>query len=701
MHCARKIFLSAKGQECEHHGYFSAFIAFVLLLEFLPLSSLAASELQDIAYSFLEEKQVQLKLDLSGPAPEPTFFIIEDPAQIVLDLPGVKMGLKRRSQTIGIGMTRSITAVEAADRTRIVISLVQSVPFKTQVEGNTVYVTIDGIHPIGSKEAATGTDPELHRIKEIDFRRGPQGEGRVIVSLSDAQIPVDIREEEGRIVVDFFDTLLPDTLERRLDVLDFATPVKFIDTFATDQRVRMLITPTGAEYEHLSYQSEDKLVVELKPLTQKEQEAAKKNEFGYVGEKLSLNFQNIEVRAVLQLIADFTGLNLVASDTVQGSVTLRLKEVPWDQALDIILKTKGLAMRRSGNVILVAPSDEIAAREKLELEARKQQEELAPVRAEFIEVNFAKAGNLADLIKAEENFLLSPRGNVKVDERTNTLLVVDTPERLSDIRKLIARLDIPVRQVLIESRIVIASNDFSKDLGVRFGVSKRDTMNNKVFSEAVTSGSLNGTTQVLNRETVQLGDRLNVNLPVRRQDAARIALALTKFPLGNLLELELSALQAEGRGEVISNPRVITSNKQKAVIEQGTEIPFQQATSSGATAVQFKKAVLSLEVEPQITPDDKIIMQLTVNKDSVGQVFNGVPSVNTRKVSTEVLVENGQTVVLGGIYEQEQDQSIRRVPFLGDLPYIGTLFRDRSEINNKVELLIFVTPKIVKEGVKL
>jgi type IV pilus assembly protein PilQ len=382
-------------------------------------------------------------------------------------------------------------------------------------------------------------------------------------------------------------------------------------------------------------------------------------------------------------------------------VTLRLKEVPWDQALDIILKTKGLAMRRSGNVILVAPSDEIAAREKLELEARKQQEELAPVRAEFIEVNFAKAGNLADLIKAEENFLLSPRGNVKVDERTNTLLVVDTPERLSDIRKLIARLDIPVRQVLIESRIVIASNDFSKDLGVRFGVSKRDTMNNKVFSEAVTSGSLNGTTQVLNRETVQLGDRLNVNLPVRRQDAARIALALTKFPLGNLLELELSALQAEGRGEVISNPRVITSNKQKAVIEQGTEIPFQQATSSGATAVQFKKAVLSLEVEPQITPDDKIIMQLTVNKDSVGQVFNGVPSVNTRKVSTEVLVENGQTVVLGGIYEQEQDQSIRRVPFLGDLPYIGTLFRDRSEINNKVELLIFVTPKIVKEGVKL
>ncbi|QBQ53875.1 type IV pilus secretin PilQ [Nitrosococcus wardiae] len=690
---------SISSQACGQRCFLHALIG-LLLLCLLPCTAWAATELQDIEYSSLPGEGVQLQLEFSTPVSEPKFFAIDNPARIVLDFPGVKIGTTPRSQNIGVGMTRSVTMVEAADRTRVVINLVQSAAFETRVEKNIVYVTVNGSSIVASARPDTAANDGQYLIKNIDFRRGEDGEGRVIVSLSDAQTPVDIREEGERIIVDFMNTSLPKEFERRLDVLDFATPVKLIDTFAKDGSVRMIISPTEAEHEHLSYQSEDTLIIELKPLTKKEKELAKKKEFGYVGEKLSLNFQNIEVRAVLQLIADFTGLNLVASDTVQGNVTLRLKNVPWDQALDIILKTKGLDMRRTGNVILVAPTEEIATRERLELEARKQVEELAPLRSEFIQVNFAKASDLAALIQAEENTLLSPRGHVTVDERTNTLLVMDTADRLADLRKLVARLDIPVRQVLIESRIVIANSDFSKDLGIRFGLSKREDTGG-AFDEVVTSGSLNGTTQIINRETLELQDRMNVNLPVTRQDAARIALALTKLPLGNLLELELSALQAEGRGEVISNPRVITSNQKEALIEQGTEIPFQQATSSGATSVSFKKAVLSLKVIPQITPDDRIIMDLTVNKDSVGQVFNGVPSIDTREVATQVLVDNGQTVVLGGIYEQEQNRASRRVPFLGDLPYVGTLFRNKSEVNNKDELLIFVTPKIIKEGIKL
>jgi type IV pilus assembly protein PilQ len=672
----------------------------LLLLCLLPCTALAVTKLQDIDYSSLPGKRVQIQLKFSAPISEPKFFAIDDPACIVLDFPGIKIGTTRRSQAIGLGVTRSLTMVEAADRIRVVINLVQSAPFEIRAEGNVVYVTVSGSPGISSLGPDTAASTEQHVIKNIDFRRGEDGEGRVIVSLSDAQTPVDIREEDGHIVVNFINTTLPNELERRLDVLDFATPVKLIDTFVKDRNVRMIITPTGAEHEHLSYQSEDTLVIELKPLVKQSKDLTKKNESDYVGKELSLNFQNIEVRAVLQLLADFAGFNLVTSDSVQGSVTLRLKNIPWDQALNIILKTKGLAMRRTGNVILVAPSEEIAAREKLELEARKQIEELVPLHSEFIQVNFAKASELASLIQAEGNSFLSPRGKVTMDERTNTLLIMDTADRLAEIRKLVTRLDIPVRQVLIESRIVIANSDFSKELGVRFGLSKRENTGGP-FDEVVTSGSLDGTSQIVNREGLETQDRLNINFPVTKKNAARIALALTKLPLGNLLELELSALQAEGRGEVISNPRVITSNQKEALIEQGTEIPYQQATSSGATSVSFKKAVLSLKVTPQITPDNRIIMDLTVNKDSVGIIFNGVPSINTRQVSTRVLVDNGQTVVLGGIYEQQQNRNSNRVPFLGDLPYVGALFRDKSEINNKKELLIFVTPKIIKGEVQL
>jgi type IV pilus assembly protein PilQ len=699
MNPMHKIVPYAWGQVCGQCYSLQALIG-LLLLCLLPRAALAVTELQGIEYSSLLGDRVQLQLEFSAPVLKPKSFTIDDPARIVLDFPGVKIGTTHRSQIIGLGVTHSLTMVEAADRVRVVVNLARSVPFKVRAEGNIVYVTISGSPVTAPLRSDIAASANRHLIKNIDFRRGDNGEGRAIISLSDAQTPVDIREESGHIVVDFINTILPSKFERRLDVLDFATPVKLIDTFAKDWNVRMVIIPTGTGYDYLSYQSEDTLVVELKPLIKHNKDLTERNESDYVGKKLSLSFQNIEVRAVLQLLADFAGFNLVTSDSVQGSVTLRLKKVPWDQALDIILKTKGLAMRRTGNIILVAPSEEIAAREEQELKAKKQIEELVPLRSEFIQVNFAKASTLADLIQAEGNSFLSPRGKVTVDERTNTLLVMDTADRLAEIRKLIAHLDVPVRQVLIESRIVIANINFSKELGVRFGVSKQENTGG-AFNEVTTSGSLNGTTEIINGKSLELQDRLNVNFPVTTKDAARIALAFTKLPLGSLLELELSALQAEGRGKVISNPRVITSNNKEALIEQGTEIPYQQATSSGATSVSFKKAVLSLKVVPQITPDNRIIMDLTVNKDSVGTVFNGVPSINTRQVSTRVLVDNGQTVVLGGIYEQEQNRTSNRVPFLGDLPYVGALFRDKSEVNNKNELLIFVTPKIINEEVQL
>lgn len=668
----------------------------LFLLLWSPLA-LAATELESMEYSLLPGEQVQLKLELSGPAPKPRFFAIDDPPCIVLDLPGVKIGSTRRSQSIGIGMTRSVTLVEARERTRVVINLVQSTLFDTKVEGNTVYVTVGGSPAIIPGRSNRAAEAKQYLIKNIDFRRAEQGGGRIIISLLNAQMPVDIRQEGERIIADFINSTLPPELERRLDVLDFATPVKFIDAFTTKQGVRIVIIPRNVEYEYLSYQYDDTLVIELKPLTTARQEYPMERGPGVSEKKISLNFQNINVRSVLWLlIADFAGLNLVISDAVQGTVTLRLEEVPWEQALDVILKTEGLAMRRVGNVVRVAPGDKMAARERQKLQARKQLAQLAPLHSELIRVNFAEASDLAALLEAKENSFLSPRGNVAVDERTNTLLIQDTAEKLAEIRKLIARLDIPVQQVLIESRVVIANSDFSKELGVRFGLNKRDTTGGP-FSQVVTSGSLGGTTQIINREALKPSDRLNINLPVTKQDAARLALALTGLPLGTLLELELSALQAEGRGEVISNPRVITSNQQQAVIEQGIAIPYQRATSSGATSVSFKKAVLSLTVTPQITPDGKIIMDLLVTKDSVGRVFNGVPSINTRKISTQVLVDNGRTIVLGGIYEQQRNQTIRRVPFLGDLPYIGALFRNKSQTHNKKELLIFVTPKIVKK----
>lgn len=671
----------------------------------LPAQALAQS-LDNITYNSLPGNKVQLRMELSAPPPqEPLSFTIDNPARIAVDLPGTTLNVPRQTQPIGVGPAQSVSAVEAAGRTRVVLNLSQLVPYNLRVDGNVVVMDLESPGVVGAVESAVppvGTIAARQAsIQDVDFRRGERGEGRVIISLSDPSIAIDIREEAGQVLVDFVNTSLPQSLDRRLDVSDFATPIRQVDTFPHGNGTRMVITPSG-HYEHLAYQAENLLTVEVKPLTEAEVEERRKEVF--TGERLSLNFQNIEVRAVLQLIADFTGLNLVASDTVTGNVTLRLKNVPWDQALDIILKSKGLGMRQVGNVIMVAPQEEIAARERLELEAQKQISELAPLRTEFVQINYAKAADIANLIKADQNNLLSERGNVSIDERTNTLLVQETADKLAEIRKLVANLDIPVRQVLIESRIVVANEDFSRDLGVRFGYSKNTTRdgtaaNDRLFGTV--GGKIAGDTDFGGTTSFNTDGRENfiVNLPVA-SPAASLGLAVGKIG-SHLLQLELSALQAEGRGEVISSPRVITANQKEAIIESGTDIPFQEATSSGATSVSFKKAVLALRVTPQITPDDRIIMDLTVSQDAVGQVFAGVPSIDTRQVTTQVLVDNGETVVLGGIYEQSNRRDSTRVPFFGDLPYLGVLFKNTSVEQSKRELLIFVTPKILKEGLQI
>ncbi len=653
-----------------------------------------AASLDAVTFAKMPGDRVQIKLELSEPVAEPLSFAIDSPARVALDFPDVTLNLPRKTQTIGVGMARSVAAVEASGRTRVVLNLIKLVPYQLRVEGSAVYVTLDS--PGAAGTAAFRTEMETaggdqRRLENVDFRRGPASEGRIIVTMSDPSTVVDTREEGSRVVVDFLNTSLPDRLERRLDVIDFATPAQTVDTFAQGDDTRMVINTQGL-YELLAYQSDELFTIEVKPLTKQEEEALKKER--YTGERLSLNFQNIEVRAVLQLIADFTGKNLVASDTVSGNLTLRLKNVPWDQALDIILRAKGLAKREQGNVIMVAPSEEIAAREKLELEAQKQITELAPLTTEFVQVNYAKASEIAKLLKAEENSLLSERGNVSVDERTNTLLVRDTADNLVGVRKLVTQLDIPVRQVLIESRIVVADDNFNRDLGVRFGISRTERNN-----ETYTLGGGNPGDTEFGDGTVAFftdnRENLIVDLPLADPSGA-VKFAIIDIP-DFLLQLELQALQTEGRGEVLANPRVVTSNQKEAIIEQGTEIPFQEASSSGATSTSFKPAVLSLRVTPQITPDDRIIMDLAVNQDTVGQEFNGIPSVDTRALTTQVLVDNGDTVVLGGIFEQTKRSDVEKVPFFGDLPYFGFLFKQESLRDEKTELLIFVTPKIVKD----
>ncbi|MEJ2127965.1 MAG: type IV pilus secretin PilQ [Woeseiaceae bacterium] len=704
-------------------------VAQVALLLFAASAANAqdGNRLQDIQVQSLPGQRVELKLIMSGPAPEPLAFTIEDPARIALDLPGTTLGLTSRRRDVNMGPLDTVLTAEANGRTRVVLNLDSMVAYETRASGNTVTVTLGdgedyspGTTQFASNVVAQSSASASGRaITSVDFRRTRDGGGRVVVNLTDPSTPVDIRQEGGRVVAIFKDTDLPSELMRRLDVMDFATPVTTVDTLRTNLDTRIVISADG-KYEQLAYQSDNEFTIEVNPAAAETEEGSTlfSETKEYEGQRLTLNFQDIETRAVLQLLAETSGRNIVVSDTVQGNVTLRLRNVPWDQALDIVMTTKGLDMRQNGNVIIVAPAEEIAARETADLEAKQAISELEPLYSEFLQVNYAKAGDLADLISGESgaNSLLSERGSIAVDDRTNTLLVQDTAERLQNIRRMVTTLDIPIKQVLIESRIVVVSDDFSRDLGIRLGVTalhESGTNSGGTFITGTGSGSdtmvnsaienlgdpANGT--IFPVQVPQLNNRYNVSVPIA-DAAGRFALAVLENDF--LVDLELTALEAEGRGEIVSTPRVITANQKEARIEQGVEIPYQQSASSGATTIQFKKAVLSLTVTPQITPDNNIIMDLLVHKDNVGDIISTgglggtVPSIDTRAVQTQVLVADGQTVVLGGIYETERRETINKVPFLGDIPVLGNLFKSKQRVDNKAELLIFVTPRILEEG---
>jgi type IV pilus assembly protein PilQ len=681
--------------------------------------ALAADEpaLQAIDVQPLPGQQLQLTMRLSSPAPQPLVFTIDNPARISLDLPNTTLALPSRRIDVHASGLDTILAAETKDRTRLVLNLDSMVPYSTRVDGNNIVVMLGAANgaagPVATSTsapvAASGNSREL---RSIDFRRSADGAGRVIVKLSDPHIHINLHQVGNQIVADFADAGLPANLARRYDATDYGTPVASFDVSRSGNGSRIAITANG-DYEQLAYQTDDQYVIEVAP--RHKAANAPDDKPVYTGERLTLNFQDIETRAVLQLLADASGQNIVVSDSVNGNVTLRLQNVPWDQALDIVLRTKGLDKRRQDNVIIVAPQAELAAREKADLAAKKDVQELSPLRTEYLQVNYAKAADMAALIKGgTNNSLLSPRGNVAVDERTNTLLLQDTADRLGDIRRLVSTLDIPVRQVLIEARIVIVNNDFERDLGARFGFTNFSQQGGTLLTTSGTAASTDTmiSSAITNQQTtgsytpvaVPTGstatNRYNVNLPVSNP-AGSFALGI----LGSnfLVDLELSAAQAETQANIISSPRVITANQKEATIEQGVEIPYQQSASSGATTIQFKKAVLSLKVTPQITPDNRIILDLDVKDDSVGTVVVAsggvnVPSIDTREIATQVLVNDGQTIVLGGILETTQREDDTKVPYLGDIPVLGHLFKNTTHKDDKDELMIFITPKIVREG---
>lgn len=672
-----------------------------------------AATIESIEFSSLPGDKTEIRLTFDGSPPEPVGYTIEQPARIVLDLPGVVSALEEKHHTLGIGNARRVSIISTKDRTRAIVNLTRLVSYETEIRGNILYILVgaDGTSGLPSQPEFVAADDTSStqltiassRILDVDFRRGEQGEGRIIIKLSNPKAPVNVTSDSGRIKVEIRNTTLPGNLQRRLDVTDFATPVQIVDAVQEGSSVIVLVDAIG-NYDYLTYQADDTLTINVNPLTLDEVER-REDIFKFTGEKLSLNFQDIEVRSVLQLIADFTDLNLVASDTVSGRITLRLKNVPWDQALELILKTKGLDQRQVGNVLLVAPAAEIAAREKLELENQRQISELAPLRTEFIQIRYASATELFELFSnsasdAGNQSMLSQRGSVIVDERTNSIILTDTAEKLEEFRRVIAQLDVPVRQVLIEARIVTANANFSEQLGIKWGGGaikhvglpgvwkfggSLDTLNElqNIIADPAGEGEITSLSSLV------------VDLGVSGAGASSFGIGFTGE--GYLLDLELSALTSEGHAEVVARPKVITADKSSAMIESGVEIPYQEATSSGATSTSFKDAVLSLEVTPQITPDDRIIMELNIKQDTVGQVFNGIPSINTNEIQTRVLVDNGQTIVLGGVFQTDRSISTTKTPFLGDLPYIGRLFRRTVERDDKQELLIFITPRIIQD----
>ena len=631
--------------------------------------------------------RIGLKDALTAP---PAGFTVNNPPRLAFDFANTGNALGRNVQEVSDPDVRRINIVQAGNRTRMVLELTRALSYETQLDGKNLLITLQGTTAAAGAsaggarfaETSAATD-QKHSLRNVDFRRGTAGEGRVVIDLSDSQVGIDLRKQGRSIVIDFLNSDLPANLAKRFDVTDFGTPVQLVEATKQGANARVVITPMG-NWEHSAYQSDNRFIVEIKRVVEDPNRLVQP---GFVGEKLSLNFQNVEVRAVLQVLADFTGLNIITSDSVTGNLTLRLKDVPWDQALDIILRSKGLDSRKQGNVVWIAPRDELATREKLALESRSQISDLEPTQTESFQLNYQKAADVQVLLSNPTQRILSKRGSAVVDARTNQLFVQDTPSRLEDVRRLIRVIDIPVRQVMIEARIVEASDTFSRNLGAR--LSYNDTTANQIGLPVNGSNPL------------RLGVEASSATPAIGGTAGLLNLVLFNNKQTRFLNLELSALQADGKGKIISSPRVITANQNEATIEQGTEIPYQQASSSGATAVSFKKATLSLKVKPQVTPDDNVIMTLKINKDSRGTETISGPAIDTKQVSTEVLVENGGTVVLGGIYTSEESTTTTKTPVLGDLPYVGFLFKNNRKIDERRELLVFITPKILKDNLIL
>ncbi len=696
-------------------------VATALLLGAASVAAYAqANSIEAINVSPQAGGKVVIKVTMKqAPASPPAGFTINNPPRIAFDFPNTGSTLGRGTQEVGEGDLRSYNVVQAGDRTRLVLNLARAASYDTQIDGRALLITLQGAAAAASPAGATTTFAQVqpgdqrHALRDIDFRRGRAGEGRIVVDLSDNAVGINLRLQGKAIVIDFINTVLPKNLERRMDVTDFGTPVQIITATTQGGNTRVVIEPTGA-WEHTAYQTDNRFTIEVKQQAEDPNRIARGT--GYTGEKLSLNFQNVEVRAVLQVIADFTGLNIITSDTVTGNLTLRLKDVPWDQALDLILQAKGLDLRKTGNVVWIAPRDELATREKLALEAQQQISDLEPTRTESFQLNYQKADTFQKMLADTAQRILSKRGSAVVDARTNTIFVQDTPTRLEEVRRLIRQVDVPVRQVMIESRIVEANDDFARNLGARLG-----------FHDTAGQGFAPGTGPNSSRRLPSVGfggkledtgfhtgqatgapafpsDTLGVNLPaptIGTSVPGVFSMILFNQNRTRFLNMELSALQVDGRGKIVSSPRVVTADKVEATIEDGVEIPYLQASSSGATSISFRKATLSLKVKPQITPDDNVIMSLKINKDSRGEDTIAGPAINTKHIATEVLVENGGTVVIGGIYIQEESSQTRKVPVLGDLPYIGFLFKQNLKLDNRRELLIFITPKILKDSLTL
>ncbi|WP_236491636.1 type IV pilus secretin PilQ [Pseudomonas syringae] len=661
-----------------------------------------AATLKTLDVAALPGDRIELKLSFDAPVPAPRGYTTAQPARIALDLPGVTSQLETKSRELGTGNARSVVVVQAQDRTRVIINLTTLSPYSSRVDGNNLFVVIGqgataaqasqpstamgasrvAVPPPTPASARPFVPAGAKAIRNIDFQRGELGEGNVVIDLSNANIAPDIQEQGGKIRVDFAKTLLPEPLRVRLDVKDFATPVQFVSASAAGDKASILIEPSGA-FDYSAFQTENKLTISVRPLTHEDMDRRAADKPVYTGEKLSLNFQDIDVRSVLQLIADFTNLNLVASDTVQGGITLRLQNVPWDQALDLVLKTKGLDKRKIGSVLLVAPADEIAARERQELESLKQIAELAPLRRELLQVNYAKAADIAKLFQSvtSAESKTDERGSITGDDRTNNIIAYQTQDRLDELRRIVSQLDIPVRQVMIEARIVEANVDYDKELGVRWGGATN------------TSGSSNWSTG-----TSTGGSTANSSTFVDMGAAnATSGIGLGFLTNNTMLDLELTAMEKTGNGEIVSQPKVVTSDKETAKILKGTEVPYQESSSSGATTVSFKEASLSLEVTPQITPDNRIIMEVKVTKDEPDYVnaVLGVPPIKKNEVNAKVLISDGETIVIGGVFSNTQSKSVDKVPFLGDVPYLGRLFRRDVVSESKSELLVFLTPRIM------